>query len=202
MFVQVIQGRTSDQEGLRRQLDRWMDEVRPGATGYLGTTAGVAEDGRVFVLARFADEAAARANSARGEQDAWWNETEKFLDDGASFTDYTDVDVVGGGGSDDAGFVQVMQGTATDRARLRELEARLMPQLMTMRPDVLGMLRCWDGDTFTQVVYFASEAEARAGERAELPDDAPEMAEVGEMMSLVGEITYLDLKDPILRSAR
>ena len=30
MFVQVIKGRTSDAEGLQRQADRWVAEVRPG----------------------------------------------------------------------------------------------------------------------------------------------------------------------------
>ena len=46
MFVQVIEARTSDPEGLRKQLDKWMAELRPGATGYIGTTSGVAADGR------------------------------------------------------------------------------------------------------------------------------------------------------------
>lgn len=200
MFVQLIQGRTSDAEGLRERFARWAEEVRPGATGYLGTTAGITEDARVFVLARFEDEAAARANSGRPEQDAWWNETEKYFDNGAAFADYTDVELLGGGGSDDAGFVQVMRGTVTDRARVQELEAKLMPDVREMRPDVLGMLRCWDGDTYTQVVYFSSEDEAREAERGE-PADGPDMAEFGELMSLVGDVTYLDLKDPLLFSA-
>ena len=39
MFVQVIKGRTEDAVGLRRQLDRWRDEVRPGAIGFSQTCA-------------------------------------------------------------------------------------------------------------------------------------------------------------------
>ena len=31
MFVQAIEGRVADPEGLRRQLERWMSELRPGA---------------------------------------------------------------------------------------------------------------------------------------------------------------------------
>ena len=80
MFVQVIEGRTSDPEGLRAQFDKWVAELEPGATGYVGTTAGVAADGRVVVFARFESEDAARANSERPEQGAWWAETEKLLD--------------------------------------------------------------------------------------------------------------------------
>ena len=41
MFVQVIEGRVSDRDGLRRQMDKWESELRPGATGFLGSTAGV-----------------------------------------------------------------------------------------------------------------------------------------------------------------
>ena len=45
MFVQAFEGRVADQDGLRRQLERWMTELRPGAHGFLGSTAGVT-DGR------------------------------------------------------------------------------------------------------------------------------------------------------------
>ncbi len=70
MFVQVMQGKTSDKEGLHRQLDRWMSELRSGAKGFLGTTGGVTDDGKVFVVARFESEQAARVNSDRPEQGA------------------------------------------------------------------------------------------------------------------------------------
>ncbi len=36
MFVQVIEGRVSDREGLHRQMDQWQRDLRPGATGFLG----------------------------------------------------------------------------------------------------------------------------------------------------------------------
>lgn len=50
MFIQVITGATSDREGLLGQADRWQDELRPGATGYLGSTAGVTDDGEYLDL--------------------------------------------------------------------------------------------------------------------------------------------------------
>ena len=200
MFVQVIQGRTSDREGLLRQLDRWQDEIRPGATGYLGTTAGVAEDGRVFVLARFESEDAARANSDRAEQGAWWNETAKYFEGEPAFQDFTDVDVTQGGGSNDAGFVQVMKGRVSDKERLRAMEAEFMPQMAEMRPDVIGSVRGWDGDEFTEAIYFTSEAEARKGEAAmaDMPQEAQEG--MAEFMGLFeGDVAYLDLTEPWLR---
>ncbi len=197
MFIQVIQGRTTDADGLRRQLDRWQDELGPGATGYLGTTGGVAEDGTAIMLARFESEEAARANSDRPEQGAWWAETAKFFDGEVTFRDCTDVDTTLAGGSDDAGFVQVMQGRVRDRQRLRALEEVFVKQMTELRPDVIGSVRAWDGDFFTEAIYFTSEEEARKGE-ASMPESGGE--EFEEYTALVEDLTYIDLKDPWLRS--
>jgi hypothetical protein len=90
MFIQVITGKTSDRDGLRRQFDRWQQELQGGATGYLGSTGGVTDDGGVFMAARFESEEAARRNSAREEQGTWWAETEKFLEN-ATFQDSAEV---------------------------------------------------------------------------------------------------------------
>lgn len=198
MFIQVIQGTTNDAEGLRRQFDRWQEDIRPGATGYLGTTAGVTEDGKVFVLARFDSAESAKANSDRSEQGAWWIETAKYFDGDATFKDYTDVDVSQGGGSDDAGFVQVMQGTVRDAARVREMEAEFMPKMAELRPDVIGSVRGWDGNAYTEAIYFTSEAEARKGEAA-MADAGKDESGFEEYMSLIENVEYLDLKEPWLR---
>ena len=56
MFIQVIQGKTKDKAGLSRQNDSWGTDLEPGATGYLGMTGGVADDGTVIMLARFESE--------------------------------------------------------------------------------------------------------------------------------------------------
>lgn len=197
MFVQVIQGKTSDREGLKQQLDRWQAELGSGAKGWLGSTGGVAEDGTVFMMARFESEEAAKANSDRSEQGAWWNETSKYFDGDVTFRNSTDVDTTLSGGSNDAGFVQVMQGRATDRARLAELEQQFMPKLEQMRPDVIGSIRSWDGDNFTDVIYFTNEAEARKGEQAMGADVGSEM---DEFNSLVEDLTFINIKDPWLRS--
>jgi hypothetical protein len=196
MFIQVIQGRTEDADALRGQLDRWDRELAPGAHGYVGTTAGVTEDGTVVIFARFDSEKAARANSDRPEQGAWWAETEKLFKGEVTFHDCTDIELTQGGGSDDAGFVQVMQGRAKDRERIQALEAEFMPKMSELRPDVIGSVRAWDGDLFTEAIYFTSEEEARRGE-AKMSEDEAGMAEFG---ALVEDMTYIDLKDPWLRS--
>ena len=48
MFVQIIEGRTNDAEGLARRGESWQAEVGQGATGYLGVTAGATADGRAI----------------------------------------------------------------------------------------------------------------------------------------------------------
>src|SRR5215217_4524777 len=123
MFVQVIQGRTSQPQALVDAFDRWKADLSSGATGWLGSTGGVTEDGRVIVVARFESEEAAMTNSARPEQDAWWSETAKLLDGDVTFSDSTDVDVDVNGDPDRAGFVQVMSGRVSDPRRAKELMA-------------------------------------------------------------------------------
>jgi len=199
MFIQVIQGSTRDPQGLRRQLDRWAEELAPGAAGYLGTTGGVTEEGTVVLMARFDSAEAARANSARPEQGAWWQDTEKYFEGDVTFRDCAEGELTLGGGSDEAGFVQVIQGSATDPARIREIEAKWESQMKEVRPDLIGSVRGWDGDHFTEAAYFTSEAAAREGEarvkEMATPDVASEFEEYG---SLVPDMTYTDLRDPWL----
>src|SRR5436190_10452652 len=109
MFIQVISGKTSDPEAFARQGEKWQQEVRPGAIGFLGVTSGVTDDGRFIVIARFDSAESARANNDRPEQGEWWAETEKVVDR-AEFKDSTDIVTMLGGGKNDAGFVQVMRG--------------------------------------------------------------------------------------------
>jgi hypothetical protein len=198
MFIQIIQGKTNDKAGLTRQNDRWEQELQPGAKGYLGMTGGVAEDGTAIFLARFESEAAANANSQRPEQGAWWNETAKYFDGEPAFRNCSEVDVTQIGDLDSAGFAQVMQGTCSDPARMRALDKKLMPELQRIRPDVLGSVRAWDGNDFTEVVYFTSEAAARDGERKMNESEPP--AELEEYMALSGEMSFLDLKEPWVES--
>ena len=75
------------------------------------------------------------------------------------------------GDLDAAGFVQVMQGSTSDPARARELTDNDDPAWRDYRPDVLGSLMAVHGeDAWTMVIYFTSEADARAGEQKEPPE--------------------------------
>lgn len=200
MFIQVIRGTTSDREGLLRQADRWEKELRPGATGYLGSSGGVTDDGRFVLLARFESEDAARRNNAREQQGNWWTEAEKYLE-GATFEDSVDVLTMLGGGSDAAGFLQVMRGRVTDTDKIAAIGSRaneFEAALRKHRPDVIGEVIVMHPDnTYTEVVYFPSEAAARQGEATEPP--AEMQALYSELMSAITVDEYLDLKDPWLR---
>ena len=91
MFVQVIQGRVSDPEAAKGALDEWLRDVSPGAEGWLGSTGGVTEDGRLIALVRFESAELARRNSDRPEQDAWWAGFSKLLTGEGAFADSEDV---------------------------------------------------------------------------------------------------------------
>jgi hypothetical protein len=195
MFVQIIKGRTTDRDGLRRQDERWRDELRPGAKGFLGSTFGIADDGTVVVFARFEDEAAAKANSERPEQSAWWEETSKFFDGEPAFRDSSDVSTLFEGGSNDARFVQIMEGKVPNRAKAEALETpELLEQLRAARPDLLGGLRVWfpDGE-FVEAAYFTNEEEARKAEASSEFSDSNE-----QFADAYGDVNYIDLRDVTL----
>jgi hypothetical protein len=198
MFVQVIQGQVSDAEELHAAVDRWAQELAPGASGWLGTTAGVTEDGRFIALARFETEEAARQNSDRAEQDQWWAETSKLFSGEVTFHDSTRVDVDTPGDPGQAAFVQVMQGRTSDPERARAL-MQLDPDVWAdYRPDVLGSLAVeYDEGAYTTAIYFTSEDEARQGEQKEPPAELASAME--EMNSLsVGDVDFFDIKQPWL----
>lgn len=199
MFIQVIEGTVADRDGLRQQFERWHSELQPGAAGWLGSTAGITDDGRFVTCVRFESADAARANSERPEQGAWWNETAKMLAGPASFFDCAEVDVYLGGGSDTAGFVQILQGGPADRDRLRQLDLGFEGIARQYRPDIMGWVVAWHSDDrFTEIVYFTSEEAAREGETKEPPEDRRHLLE--EWREVAGEMTFFDLTEPWLHS--
>ena len=200
MFVQVIQGQVSDAGQLKAAMDRWTKELAPGATGWLGSTAGVTDAGWLVALARFESEEAAQRNSQRPEQDAWWSETAGLFSGPVTFQNSTHVSADTHGNPDDAGFVQIMQGMGKDPDRARELMENDPTDWETFRPDILGTMSIQhDEGAWTMAIYFTSEAAAREGEQKPPPAEMQEMME--ELNSLmIGEPTFADLKDPWLSS--
>lgn len=200
-FVQVINGTVVDAAALKGLVDRWYSELGPGAVGWLGSTAGVTAGGGAVVVARFDSAEAAQRNSDRPEQGAWWSEAEKCFEGEPTFGDYEDVILVRGGGSDAAGFVQVILGRISDPGRERELTREFESATGDFRPDLLGgVVGVNEDGTLAQAFYFTSEAEAREGEKQDMPEDLRGSFE--EEMALTADVRYLDLIDPWFYSPR
>jgi hypothetical protein len=200
MFMQIIQGHVKDPVGAKRTLDRWLDEVRPKAEGWLGGTYGITDDNLLVACVRFTSEAAAKRNSERPEQSEWWTQMRAHFADEVQFHDCGDVALMLDGGSDTAGFVQVIQGRVRDVDRLHEIIEQSQSMIATYRGDVLGATLAIDKDGFcTQTVAFTSEAAARAAESTPMPAEAQKLLE--EEMSLFDDVHYLDLHHPWFASA-
>jgi hypothetical protein len=200
MFIQVIKAKVKNEQGIRDALDEWVATVQQGADGYLGTTAGFTDDGTFMALARFDSREAAMRNSERSEQGEWWAKLSGNFDGEAQFIDSDDVTIWMDGGSDEAGFVQVMVGHSPDIAQLRAGNDEATDRLRELRPEIIGgTFAVWDGDGYVQTVYFRSESEARSKESGEPPEDVRAMIE--QRMRLLGDVSYYDLHQPLLVSA-
>lgn len=198
MFVQVINGRTSNSDALKAASETWVKELSSGADGWLGSTEGVTSDGRFVAVVRFDSQEQAQRNSDRPEQGAWWAQTSALFDGEPEFHDsiWAVPDIVGDPGQ--AGFVQVMQGHGTDPDRARELFSQESPAFAAFRPDILGSLAvAHDGGFWTMAIWFTSEADAREGEKKEpTPEMQAQMDEMNKISDGVPE--FFDLTDPWL----
>lgn len=198
MFVQVFQGPVSDGAQAKELMDQWVTDLSPGAEGFLGSTAGVTDDGTLVALARFESEEVAQRNSDRPEQGEWWGRLAALFTSEPEFRNSTAVDVDQYGDPGEAGFVQVMQGRTSDPERSRQLMADDSIDWQGLRPDILGTVLAHHPEgEWTMAIYFRSEAEAREQEQKEPPAEMAAM--MAEMDSLaVGEPTYFDLRQPWL----
>lgn len=193
MFLQYMQGKVRDRDLYQRQLDKWRSDIKPKAVGYLGSTSGITDDGTAAAIIRFESSESAAANSDLPEQSQWWEEMSRAFDGEVTFIDCPTVDLIGAGGTEQAGFVQVMLGRAVDPQAMREAGESMEADLKAMRPDVLGGVVGWYGDRqFLQAMYFTSLADARKAEKT-MADD-PQVDEWNKMLD--GDITFIDITEP------
>ncbi len=201
MFIQIMQGKCSKQDQMRAMTERWTSELAPGATGWLGGTFGFTDDGQAIAVVRFDSAEAAKANSERPDQAAWWTEMEKLYDGPVEFHDCSRVMMLMDGGSDDAGFVQIIRGRLDDPDALESGLRDMETMLHEARPEILGAtLAIEDDGTFMETVFFTDEAAAREGEQKEIPPSAAEgMRQWDEMTH---DVQYIDLHQPWFASRR
>jgi hypothetical protein len=191
VFIQVIKGRTSRRDEGRELGDRWMRDLAPGADGWLGSTFGVTDDGTMLGVIRFESREAAQANADRPEQTAFAEEMAKLMEGPTEFYDCDDVTLMLQGGSDDAGFVQVMHGKVADADALKSLLTD-SDRLHEARPEIIGATLAIDeeGNAF-ETVAFTDEAAARRGEQEQMPDDVRATLEAA-----VKDVSFYDLHQP------
>ena len=203
MFIQVIQGKVKDEPGLRRCMDTWQRDLAPGATGYLGTTAGMCDDGTFIALARFESSEAAARNSARPEQGAWWKQTEACFDGPGDLPRLRRrAALARTAATDQAGFVQIMEGRSTDVRRMHEIMDEVGERMRQARPEIIGAMLADASETAVTSRPSTSprEAEARDHEKMDVPDDLRSLIE--EENRLMGDVSYFDLREPMLAARR
>jgi len=197
MFIRVIQGRATNPPGIRRDLGRWQRLLAVDADGWLGSTTGITEDGWSITVVRFASEAHARRNSDRPEQREWWRDASQHLARVISH-DAPKVHIYRDGGSDQAGFVQVIQGHTDDIERMASLGRDQDDVLAREAPHLLGVTVAEHADRpgdFTQIVYYTSEQDAR---QFEPPAEADETGQ--QRRGLLTNLRSFDLRDPQMLS--
>ncbi len=196
MFIQIIQGKCTRQDELHELADEWRRDLSAGATGWLGGTYGFTDDGMFVGVVRFDSRDAATANSERPEQGKWADRMMELMDGPVEFHDCDDVTMFLDGGSDQAGFVQIIRGKVDDPQRLKAMFADT-DTIHEMRPEIIGGTLAIEPDgTFTECVAFTSEDEARAAEKNEPPVEMRRDLEYA-----MAGATFYDLHHPWFASA-
>lgn len=197
MFIQVMQAPCTREEELRALAESWRSEVGAG-DGWLGGTFGFTDDHQFLGIIRFNSREEAMANSNRPEQDAWASKMRDLMDGPIEFHDCDDVTEFLDGGSDNAGFVQVIRGHIDDRSVVQTLMSDT-DMLRQMRPDIIGGTLAIEPDgTFIETIAFTDEASARAAESDPSAAPPPEVAEA--LNTMMEGAKFYDLHQPWFES--
>ena len=197
MFIQVIQGTCRQRDEARALLDQWLADLSPAAEGWLGGTYGFTDDDELLAVVRFESRDAAMANSQRPEQQEWWSRMEPLFEGPIEFHDCDRVVVMLEGGSDDAGFVQVVRGRLRDPDALESGMREMESLLHEARPEIIGATFGIEPDgTFTETVAFTDEASAREAESRTAPESGPAHDAMAAWQDMVSDLSFRDLHHP------
>jgi len=199
MFIQMVQGPCARRTEMRALVDSWCAGIAD-EHGWLGGTYGFTEDNRFVGIVRFTDSRACIDAAQRPEAAAFWADAIALLDGPVEIHQSDDVTLMFDGGSEDAGFVQVLTGKLRDPAQMRYLLADqdMTAMLHETRPEILGATLAISQDgTFTETVAFTDEALARKGESIRMPEQVQRT-----MDDAVAAVEYLDLHQPWFASHR
>jgi hypothetical protein len=198
VLAETIRGRVSDPEAMGAAFDSWVQEIAPGAKGWLGSTGGVTDDNELFILTLFESEEEAKAHESRPEQGQFWAEVSNIFRSEPAIQTSTKVYFDTNGDLNSTEFVKVGLGTLSDvDSMLALIEGN--SSWRTSRPDILGIVGAdFGAGQFTYAAFFTSHDTAREVDEGEnMPQEV--RARMDKMTSLViGELEYLDLMDPWL----
>jgi hypothetical protein len=196
MFIQVIQGKTSRPDELKAFGETVRSERDEPPVGWLGSTFGITDNNDFFGVVRFESREAAMANSARPETGEFAAKLGALMDGELTFFDSDQVESFLDGGSDDAGFVQIIRGKA-DPGLWQKMGD--MSQLREMRPEIIGgTVAIKDDGTFVETVAFRDEGSARKGESDMTAAPPPEIAEALE--AIMDGAEFYDVREPMFSS--
>lgn len=193
MFIQMVQGACSQQDDMRMLVDDWCGSMR-GRYGWLGGTYGFTDDGRFIGVCRFDGITSARDWARDIDAGLWWATAESLMDSEPEIHESGDVTMMLDGGSDSAGFVQVMRGRVANADALKRImsDPEMTSMLHQARPEIIGAtLAIEDDGTFTETVAFTDEAAARVGEQSDAYSD-----QADEFSSTMEDVQYIDLHHP------
>jgi hypothetical protein len=193
VFLQMVEGRSSRQDEMRGLVDGWCGSMadRPG---WLGGTYGFTDDGRFVGVVRFDSRSACKESSTGADAAMWWAGADALFEDGCRVHESEDVSMMLDGGSDSAGFVQVMCGRVGDADALRHItsDTTMTSMLHEARPEIIGATLAVESDgTFVETIAFTDEGSARKGEQLDMPQDVRD-----ELMAAMADVEYLDLPKP------
>lgn len=197
MFIQMVQGSCRRQDDLRRVVDDWCTSMSSQA-GWLGGTYGFTDDDNFVGVVRFDSKESCSRASARDDAGMWWAAAAECFDAAPELHESSDVTMMLNGGSDDAGFVQIMRGRVGNADKLRRMtgDTEMTNMLHEARPDIIGgTLAIEDDGHFIETIAFTSESEARERESMEMPAEV-----ASEMAEAMAEVEYVDLHRPWFRS--
>ncbi|HYT25739.1 MAG TPA: hypothetical protein VEP73_04555 [Actinomycetota bacterium] len=185
---------------MQAELEHWDGDLGAGAPGWRGLTGGVTDDGELVVILRFDGAGAAVDNDTRPATAVWRTAVERHLAGPARLQRCPIVREIKGGGSDEAGFVRVLQGRVIDARRLAALQDDVERGLAE-EAHVLGVTVADHdrGGWFTEVTYFTSERAVRAAERA-MP--VAKAVQLGMVRSYMEGLRLYELRAPCLASPR
>jgi len=193
VFIQMVQGRCSRPDEMRALVDDWCGSMadRPG---WLGGTYGFTDDERFLGIVRFDSSSACLECAAAPDAATWWAAADALFDGSCEIHESEDVSMMLEGGSDTAGFVQVMKGRVADADKFRHFmtDTEMTSMLHDARPEIIGGVLAMEPDgTFVETIAFTDEASARKGEQADMPGEM--QAEFDAAMS---DVEFIDLHRP------